>query len=153
MTGRSGQQYSGTEGANRCQQCQPAGSKIPRFSAIRVSLHYLLHQAISPADLAANKWRRLVYENMEGVLIRGNNSWMSPLLPKINPNATCEALGSALEMASMERRHTDGVFRRQPHRARTARLPEIASRNLTRPVLTLNETQSLALLRQLNSSR
>src|SRR5215472_13048379 len=130
MTGRSGQQYSGTAGARRCQQCQPAGSKIPRFSAIRVSLHYLLHQAISPADLAAHKCRRLVYENMEGALIRGNNSWVSPLLPKINPNATsgsvltlgfrlragcacpirqrilyfqnCEALGSALEMASMD---------------------------------------------------
>src|SRR5215472_6555476 len=128
MTGRSGQQYSGTEGANRCQQCQPAGSKISRFSAIRVSLHYLLHQAISPADRAAHKWRKLVYENMESSLIRGNNSWMGPLLPKINPNATsgsvltlgfrlragcacpirqrnfqnCEALRSALEMASMD---------------------------------------------------
>ena len=130
MTGRSGQQYRGTEGANRCQQCQPAGSKIPRFSAIRVSLHYLLHQAISPADLAAHKWRRLIYENMESALIRGNNSWMSPLLPKINPNVTsgsvltfairlqagcacpirqriryvqnCGALRSALEITSMD---------------------------------------------------
>ena len=130
ITGRSGQQYRGTEGANRCQQCQPAGSKIPRFSAIRVSLHYILHQAISPADLAAQKWRRLIYENMESALIRGNNSWMGPLLPKINPNATsgsaltlgfrlqagcacpirqrilyvqnCGALRSTMEMASMD---------------------------------------------------
>ena len=67
---------------------------------------------------------------MESALIRGNNSWMSPLLPKINPNATSgsvltlgfrlragcaypirqrtlyfqnsEALRSALEMASMD---------------------------------------------------
>ena len=154
MTGRSSQQYRGTEGANRCQQCQPAGSKIPRFSAIRVSLHYLLHQAISPTDLPAHKWRRLVYENMESALIRGNNFWMSPLLPKINPNATsgsaltlgfrlraecpcpirqrilyvqnCEALRSALEMASTDaamRTECSGDSRIEPAQQAAGRLP------------------------------
>jgi hypothetical protein len=67
---------------------------------------------------------------MESALIRGNNFWMSPLLPKINPNTTsgsvltfgfrlqagcacpirqrllyvqnCEALRIALEMASTD---------------------------------------------------
>src|SRR5262249_50435835 len=87
ITGRSGQQYCGAKCADRRQQCQPAG-KIPRFSAIRVSLrHYLLHQAISPADLVTHKWRRLIYENVDSALIRGNHFWMSLLLPKINPNA------------------------------------------------------------------
>src|SRR6516165_2836532 len=154
MTGRSGQQYSGTEGARRCQQCQPAGSKIPRFSAIRVSLHYLLHQPISPADLAAHKWRRLVYENMESALIRGNDFWIAPLLPKINPNAAsrsvvtldfrlragcaypirqrilyvqnCEALRSALEMASTDaamRTECSGDSRIEPEPQAAGRLP------------------------------
>src|SRR6516225_4440545 len=72
ITRRSGEQYCGTKYANRCQQCQPAASKMPRFSATRVSLHYPLHQATSPADLATHKWRRLTYENMESALIRGN---------------------------------------------------------------------------------
>ena len=75
---------------------------------------------------------------MDSALIRGNNFWMSPLLPKINPNATPSAdFGFSPaswmrlpyqskdplrpELRSVEarvgngeygRRHADGVFRR-----------------------------------------
>jgi hypothetical protein len=85
---------------------------------------------------------------MESALIRGNNFWMSPLLPKINPNTTsgsvltfgfrlqagqrllyvqnCEALRIALEMASTDaamRTECSGDSRIEPEQQAAGRLP------------------------------
>jgi hypothetical protein len=60
-----------------------------RLSDLTCVITFSINQQVQ-RTLAEHKWRRLVYENMENALIRGNDFWMSPLLPKINPTATSE---------------------------------------------------------------
>jgi hypothetical protein len=55
---------------------------------------------------------------MESALIRGNNSWMSPLLPKINPNATSAGADFGFLPASRLR---------LPHPSKDPLLPELRS--------------------------